>query len=89
LQLVTAWTCLEFTGECCRPRVGPYYGIVERLAGLDIPNDSGFSLVGDADCFDAVFGVTVLLEYLEGTFDAVLNRLDNLVWIVFVPTTES
>jgi hypothetical protein len=87
LQLVTAGTCFEFTGECCRPRVGPYYGIVERLAGFDVPNDCGLSLVGDADCFDTVFGVAILLEYLEGTFDAIFDRLNNLVRIVFVPTT--
>lgn len=88
-QLVTAGTRFELTGECGGSSVGPYDGIVEWLAGLDVPDDGRFSLVGDANGFDAVFGVAVLFEDFEGALNAVFNGLDNLVWIVLVPAGQS
>jgi len=88
LQLVTAGARLELAGECCGSRVGPYDGVVERLAGLDVPDDGRFSLVGDANGFDAVLGVAVLFKDFERALDAVLDGLDNLVWIVFVPAVK-
>ena len=87
-QLVTAGTGFELTSESGGSSVGPYDGVVERFAGLDVPDDSRFSLVGDANGFDTVFGVTVLFEDFEGALDAVLDGLDNLVWVVFVPSTS-
>ena len=88
-QLVTAGTRFELAGECCGSSVGPYDGVVERFAGLDVPDDGRFSLVGDANGFDAVFGVAVLFEDFKGALNAVFDGLDDLVWIVFVPAGKS
>ena len=70
---VFAQSLLQLADQGLCSSVSPHDCIVQRLAGLLVPQDRGFTLVGDSDCFDAVGVVALRLELLDGAVDA---RLD-------------
>lgn len=66
--------------------VCPDDGIVEWCSGFLVPDYGGFSLIGDTNRFDAVNGMALLLESFDGSFNALLHRLNNLERVVFMPS---
>jgi hypothetical protein len=53
--------------------VGPDNGVVEGLAGLLVPQDGRFTLVGDADSLDRMGVVALGLELLDCAIDALFD----------------
>ena len=69
-------------------RVGPYDGVVQWLASLAVPADSGFALVRDADRFDAFAAVALFFKVFHGAVNAFLNGADDFGWVVFMPAKD-
>lgn len=67
------------------PRIGPDDGVVERLSRFAIPADGRLSLIGDADAFDRVLGVSECEEGFERSFDAEFDSDEIRERVVFVP----
>lgn len=67
------------------PGIRPHDGVVQGLAGLFVPEDGGFTLVGDADGLDCVGVVALSLELLDCLVDTLLDRGDDLERVMFVP----
>lgn len=55
------------------------------LARLVVPDNRCFALVGNADAFDAVAGVTLGFEFCYCVLDAGLYGSDELQWVMFMP----
>jgi hypothetical protein len=64
----------------------PDNGIVERFSGFLVPKYGGFSLIGDTNRFDAVNRMALFLESFDGSFNALFDRLNNLEWVMFMPS---
>lgn len=62
--------------EVLGARVGPYNGIVEWFAGLVIPDDSCFALVGYSDAFYGAAEVALGLEIGDCSCDACFDGAD-------------
>lgn len=60
---------------------------MQRLPGVLVPADGGFSLVGDADALDLGDLVAVFLELLDGFFNALVYGGDEFLRIMFMPAT--
>lgn len=75
----------ELVDDRLRARVRPDNCIVKWLARLVVPDDRCFALVGNADAFDAVAGVTLGFEFCYCVFDAGLYGSDELQRVMFMP----
>lgn len=87
-QLVAAWPRLELVNDGIGTGVSPDNGVVEGFAGLAVPDNGGFALVGDTDGLDAVDLVASRGELLNCFVYAGVDRGDNLFWVVLVPSLE-
>jgi len=58
---------------------------MKSLASVAVPDYSGFSLVGDTDCLNALDGVAILFELLGRIVDAGGDGRDEFVRVVFMP----
>lgn len=68
--------------------VRPDYAVVQRFAGLCIPNARCLSLVGDPYSFDVGEGVSLCLELFTCLVYTFASCGDELEGIVFVPAME-
>ena len=85
---VFVWTSGRGPFAQARRRIGgaailPDDGVVDRLAGVAIPEDGGFALVGDADGGDVAGVMPAFFSALNG--DSPL-RLPDLVRIMLDPS---
>lgn len=65
--------------------VCPYNGVVEGFAGLVVPDNGCFALVGDSHAGDAGAGVALAFEGLDGAGDAGFHGRDEFEGVVLVP----
>lgn len=86
LQLSGTKSQFQFPDEGLCASVCPYDSIVQWLSGLLVPEYGGFSLICDSNCFDAVFGMALLLEGLYSAIDTFLDRRHDFEGIMLVPS---
>jgi hypothetical protein len=60
--------------------------IVEWLAGGSVPNDCRLTLIGNANSLDVFDLVTVVYEDVCRFVNALFYRVDDFLWVVFVPS---
>ena len=58
--------------------IRPNNSVVQRLAGASRPDESSFTLVGDANAFDLGRLVTSSDKVLDGALDALDARVDQV-----------
>lgn len=87
-ELLGAQAALQAADELLGTCVGPDNAIVQGLAGVLVPDNGGLALVGDADGGNLAAGVALLLKGGDGAVDALLDRADELLGVMLVPTAE-
>lgn len=65
-QILVTLALLELTDKTLGSSIRPSDGIVQGLSSLCIPNQSGFSLVGETNCLD-IRDLVALFEELLGS----------------------
>lgn len=59
---------------------------MQRLSGGLVPNNSGLTLISDADGNNLLARVTLLLKLLNSTINTGLYRGDELLRVMLMPT---
>lgn len=85
MEVRCARTSFEFGDDGLGAGVGPYNGIVEGFAGLVVPDDGCFALVGDSHAGDAGAGEALAFEGLDCAGDAGFHGGDEFERVVFMP----
>ncbi|KAI6752395.1 hypothetical protein HG530_013764 [Fusarium avenaceum] len=85
-QLASAKATLETTHEIFRSCVCPDNGIVQSVSCCLVPDNSGLSLVCDANSLDLLARVTLALKCLHSTVNALLNRAHKLLRVMLMPS---
>jgi hypothetical protein len=83
--MIGAEASLQFPNQGLRSRICPYNSVVQWLARFVVPENRRLSLVGYADRFDAINGMTLFHEGRYRPINAFLDRGDDLKRIVFMP----
>lgn len=68
--------------------IGPDNGVVQGLSSSLVPDYSGLTLVGNTNGDNLLTRVTLGLELLNGTVNALLDGGDDLLWVMLVPAVK-
>lgn len=77
----------EFANEVLRAGISPNNGVVQRLPGGLVPDNGCLTLISDTNGLDLIARVTLVLEYLDSGINACLDRGDELLRVMLMPSS--